>query len=812
MTLEKQPSRWSHGLAIAVLSLVALAGCSAQPGENDDGDLAGEGDDNAVDADTSAVTTTADPTFPLPIEVLGPVGTAVSVNVSLSSLGTNPRLRFECHECGFHDAGLDANPNLTKAAVRVNGGARLPLKRYTARGGVIGNQSIKLPATAEEYGGIGGGYRTVRIELPVTGLKVGANTITFEHVTRAPHSSGFRIVSFDIVNGTTAAPSLLVGGPRKESLPSSWPAPTSAQEIAAGKTLWSKRGSLYDTDYDLLDGVQNGGAVSGSIQASCADCHADNGLDLKYFNYSNRSIIARSQLHKLTAAQGASIAAYIRSVAEPLAANARPWNPPYQPGPGLDARPVREWAGGAGLGAVLENDAQMRPYLFPAGETADQVVAVTSRFGKLNMRELPIAMQLPDWNLWLPRVHPLDAFDTNAAVIRQDQDGTSVNGPYFQVAYDRARTTPNPTTISAFRRNIEEWVQRGSSCYTQAVDRGPPFRANNGVIMGQVVLPPSKQAVLTNANCEQLRHDAGRMGRLEDAKAGLAAFVSVKQWAMMHGNNLEAGSQSVGKNTYVSGMSTSVDASEARGWALSGFSVFFRAPHYVAYDSRKFTFQDKVVGTYESSAWYHLQLLLNPGYRRKTADDPHSGMPSHFPYTISFMELLSSESGVQDSFRFWATYIKIRQQQTNGRYGEENGLDLRTAQPYLVYSDMRGNTKLRNVGQPLWGNLARGLLEGMVADASHATAAQWAATKNNNAVQPSDDDPAKIFSSYNFSNPPGEIIFPNPEPLHGRNTYRVIQQLRAVTKVREQSLGLLIDWAKVMWPDPTSKNRWEALR
>ncbi len=806
MTLEKQRSRWSHGLSIAVLALVALAGCSAQLGE-DDGDPA---DENDVDTESSAATTTADPAFPLPIEVLGPVGTAVSVNVSLSSLGTNPRLRFECHECGFHDAGLDADPNLTKAAVRVNGGTRLPLKRYTARGGVIGNKNIKLPATAEEYGGIGGGYRTVRIELPVAGLKVGANTITFEHVTRAPHSSGFRIVSFDIVNGTAAAPSLLVGGPRKENLPASWPVPTSAQAIAAGKTLWSKRGSLYDVDYDLLDGVQNGGAVSGLIQASCADCHADNGLDLKYFNYSNRSIIARAQLHKLTADQGASIAAYIRSVPEQLATNARPWNPPYQPGPGLDARPVREWAGGAGLGAVLENDAQVRPYLFPAGETADQVVAVTSRFGKLNMRELPIAMQLPDWNLWLPRVHPLDAFDTNAAVIRQDESGKSVNGPYFQVAYDRARTTPNPTNISAFRESLENWVQRGSTCYTQAVAKGPPLRAINGVVMGQVVLPPSKQAVLTNANCAQLRHDAGRMGRVEDAKTGLAAFISVKQWSMMHGNNLEAGSQSVGKNTCISG--TCVDASEARGWALEGFSVFFRAPHYVAYDSRKFTFQDKLVGTYESSAWYHLQLLLNPGYRHHAAGKEDPEMPSHFPYTIEFMDLLSGESGVQDSFRFWATYIKIRQQQTNGYYGVENGLDLRTAQPYLLYGDKRGNTGLRNVGQPLWGNLARGLLDGMLGDAKNATAAQWKASKGGSEVQPSNDDPAKIFSSYDFSKASGPIIFENPEPLHGRNTYRVIQQLRAVTKVREQSLDLLIDWAKVMWPDPSSKDRWEALR
>jgi hypothetical protein len=30
--------------------------------------------------------------------------------------------------------------------------------------------------------------------------------------------------------------------------------------------------------------------------------------------------------------------------------------------------------------------------------------------GNLNPREIPIALQLPDWNHWLPRVHPLDAW------------------------------------------------------------------------------------------------------------------------------------------------------------------------------------------------------------------------------------------------------------------------------------------------------------------------------------------------------------------------------------------------------------------
>jgi hypothetical protein len=59
-------------------------------------------------------------------------------------------------------------------------------------------------------------------------------------------------------------------------------------------------------------------------------------------------------------------------------------------------------------------------------------------------------------------------------------------------------------------------------------------------------------------------------------------------------------------------------------------------------------------------------------------------MPSHFPYTTVFIDDLANQSRVYDRFRFWATYIKIRQQQTNGFYAVENGLDLRTAQAHLT--------------------------------------------------------------------------------------------------------------------------------
>jgi hypothetical protein len=79
------------------------------------------------------------------------------------------------------------------------------------------------------------------------------------------------------------------------------------------------------------------------IRAHCADCHAHDGRDLKYFGFSNVSIAARSRFHGPSDLQGQQIASYIRSL--PVPSPGRPWNPPYQPGPGLDAQPVANWAG-----------------------------------------------------------------------------------------------------------------------------------------------------------------------------------------------------------------------------------------------------------------------------------------------------------------------------------------------------------------------------------------------------------------------------------------------------------------------------------
>jgi hypothetical protein len=313
-------------------------------------------------------------TISLPIEVMGAAGTTKAVQVAIPSqatLGSN-KIWMQIHGFDYDD----------KVGVQVNNSQWFSLN----------SQTVALQGLAAGYGGIGGGFSTLKLtlNLPAGTLQYGTNTVQFRFNSSNGISSGFRVLSFNFLNpdGSQMVPqSAFVYDD-----PSTWQPPSSLpSDISAGKLLW-QQGSLVSS-----------ASSPTPIQAHCMDCHTQDGRDLKYFNYSNYSIRARSVFHGLTAAQGDQIASYIRSLN--ISSPGRPWNPPYQPGPGLDSQPVTSWAAGAGLSSVLDTDAAMLPYVAPTQTAADFNPA-----GNLNIRQTPIAFQLPDWNRWLPKIHPLDAW------------------------------------------------------------------------------------------------------------------------------------------------------------------------------------------------------------------------------------------------------------------------------------------------------------------------------------------------------------------------------------------------------------------
>lgn len=713
----------------------------------------------------------------LPLEVLGRRSSA-SMTLNLPGSGFT-HLYVQCHSCGYGNAALDKGSNV-KASVRINGGSWIKLKHYTGNGASANNNpNIAVMKPESAYGSIGGAFHTVRFTLSTTALKTGANTIEFQHTNPDKRSLGFRIIDLDAMRGTVR---MLGKGAIALDNPATWAAPIDAAtetDRAAGATLWRTNNILIDPFVAQKYGTLKGQTVPGKIYASCSNCHARDGRDLKYFRFSNDSIIERSVFHGLSDKQGKQIAAYIRKLTTPAPAMAWPWNPPYQPGAGIDNRNVTDWAAGAGVDAVLNRDADMRNTMFPGAIDSTTVANLVNVYGNLNMRQLPVALQFPDWNAWLPRLHPLDGFNRTAAPILRDRNGTPTSSglPLFEHEYQAAATAKSNARIDSMAANIRLWLTEGASCFTQNKTSGANWRPSNSTVLRNLGMANAPNVSTTN--CDDIYDKKERLWGIEDVKMGLAAWMNVKQWEIIHGNNLEQPSY---PSIVVKGRTINVN--EKFGWGLEERNVFNRAAHFLAYNSITFIDEDTLVSTYGSTVWYHLQMVLDSGYRK--------WMPSHFSYTLSYIDKLDELSNESQSFRFWATMAKMRQQHTNGKIGIEQGFSLHNAQPFHLYASTSNRTQTRSaVGTTLWRLFSNEILRGFLEQAEGTNYTHW-----ENA------DDLEDVQDYTTAINPGSGDW-DAQDNQGNNTARVMPLLRNLggsgVTVDESLLTRLNTWSRGMW-------------
>ncbi|NBB86145.1 MAG: hypothetical protein GVY12_08010, partial [Bacteroidetes bacterium] len=519
----------------------------------------------------------SDTTITLPLEVIGPDGYTVTEEFKVDFASGVNTLYLKAHNLSYDGKG----------SVRINGGSWIAL---TDR-----NVTCASPESSLEC--IGGAYATIRLTVPISGIVKGTNTIEFRHNYRSGDtSSGWRVLSFNLMrNGTTDVlpQSLFVYDD-----PSTWSPPLPSQsDIDAGEALWHARNSLVDTP---------GGP---SIKAACADCHANDGRDLKYFNYSNHSIVARSEFHGLTQQEGQQIASYIRSLelrhedGTSYEAPGTPWDPPYQPGPGLDDKPVDAWAAGAGLNSVLDEDIEMLPYLFPDGSGGVDINATHANVeGTLNMRETPLAVQFPDWNNWLPDVHPMD---------------------YWGNAFTSG----------------DAWDVYNNDLQT-AIANGDPDQIERELNW------------MTTYAKQESKSQVGGTSDEEFAEARLSMFQwqLIKTWETMHGNHLEDKAQEMNNGYF----------DEPRSWLGRSRTLFDLAPHISNVNglgNPPYTYGSGLQDNFFSHVWYHVQVVVNPGA------DPRSSsqVPVDWNYQDSFIRAFSSATDVGAGLRFVQSWIKKTQ-------------------------------------------------------------------------------------------------------------------------------------------------------
>jgi len=553
----------------------------------------------------------------LPIEVLGANGTISSrtFNLPTDRIESVQTLWLQTHGLKYAD----------QASVQVNERPWIPLN----------NNTMTVADPGRSFGGIGGGYSTLvmTLTLPNGAVTAGANTIRFRFNQTDGLSSGYRVLAWNFL--TADGQRVLPLDAFVEDEPESWKPPwPDAASIDAGRELWHN-GPL------VASSLPN----SPRILAHCGDCHTQDGRDLKYFNFSNNSIVTRSVFHGLTQLQGEQIASYIRSLALPNPG--RPWNPPYQPGPGLDEQPIANWAAGAGLRWVLDRDTDALPYLLnqrsapPTGLASDPpraaanlnhlVGQITPEVfrpdGNLSPRNIPIALQLPDWSEWLPRIHPKDAW------------GAAFERSEFAAWYD-GQTASESKSKPETRRSLRALLAAGRG-------REPGTRP---ILPAFVEWSQARSNFLRNAVNSKVEWTAELTNKVYSTQL----WQLVKTWEMMQEFALEErGHELIGSTA------------DSRTW-------FNTTPKETAPLEAHIPNGPAGVGgsgltnEYFNAAWYELQILLNSG-----AHQHRDRGPIDWVYVVGRYRNLYDETHQPEPTRLLVAVTKALQS-TDPRFGPED--------------------------------------------------------------------------------------------------------------------------------------------
>ena len=607
----------------------------------------------------------------MPIEVIGKEGTSVSreLYLSPSQAEQGVLLWLQVNNLGYQD----------KASIQINDGKWISLNHET----------VQLEKQEAARGGmVHGGFNTIRFSLPLDEpLLSGDNQIRFRFNHSDGVSIGYRVIGFNILdnNGNKILPSSRF----QMEDPAEWVPPYSdPQMIEEGERLW-KNGNLISS-YLETEGNWYAYPIPPKepIRAKCADCHTQDGRDLEIFSYSNHSIIERSKFHGLSEEDGKLIASYIRSLSTEqggVGRYGRPWNPPYQPGPQIASRPPEEWAAGAGLEAVLDEDKDMLLGMF--GKTSKITKSdVNEYFDSDKMWDTslqPLAIQLPDWKHWLPLIHPKDAFSRSNYYQNTDKKYDPSK------AYDEIRkyltNTNEYTEKSLFHQLHQFWLnfrmflqQGGSKADHWRTTDGDPFTKGlkNGV---------SKEMAATS----------------------LARLLAVKFFELHQEFKLE-------------GLATQlIDGAEQprkRQWLGRQYNVFEVPAHFTACFKpgsarcHNFEGQPRETGIFESTAWYQLQQVINPGIA--TSRDV---VPVDYNYQPTLILRASETSQIKEPVRFFYSSNVMYQTRTRVAYftpNDKEGFNMRVMGPWLFFgSDNRNNFEGLQVGEmpKLLNNIQSGL-------------------------------------------------------------------------------------------------------
>jgi hypothetical protein len=413
-----------------------------------------------------------------------------------------------------------------------------------------------------------------------------------------------------------------------------------------------------------------------------------------------------------------------------------------------------EGAAGAGLEAVLETDDETRAHLFPDGINAASIGADQT----LNLRELPIALQLPDWNRWLPEIHPVDVWgDYFLATTPVDgSDGDSygdVLGHYDILVY-RLETEGVQSLID--RNKLTGLVKDFSGA-------GVTYFLQNDYGGGLQNMP-------------------GGMAP-EVGKTSIRRWTNVKLWEVHNSFELDGRAPEI-YGTY----------GEARSWLGAHRQMFDLSPHLSADVPGGFAYQTPIAGQTESKQWYQLQSIVNAGNRAGYPTRPVDW--NYHPMGTGYFE---NSGALTHPYRIAAAWIKLIQlfHNLDRPFGDLEEAYVRQAHPAL-WADMGS---FKGLAPQERADLFSAILSAYMDKVEMHEVTEW--NRPAGANTPGRWEPA----SYVPSTVQGTWSYLHMQGLYADLWYTMIPYFRA-DGVHNAVLTRMIDWGEAMWP----LGNWDALR
>ncbi|WP_299251880.1 RICIN domain-containing protein [uncultured Aquimarina sp.] len=704
----------------------------------------------------------------LPIEILGEEGLVISQSIELNAQTVNiaDRLWLTINNLSYQNKG----------SVKINEGAWLQLNHNTA----------EIHPKELAYGGmVHGGFNTIRLTIPANGLQEGTNTIQFRFDTSDGISIGYRVIKMNLIDSNNTR--LLAESSFIEDTPSNWTAPDNSS-VQNGENLWYNKDLWNHYTLNNNEGFWYGKTIPNrrTIRAKCTDCHTQDGRDLEMFSYSNLSIIERSKFHGMTEQEGKDIAAYIRSLSSnsTVGRYGRPWNPPYQPGPILKDIPIVQWAAGAGLEWVLENDADMAPYIFTNGTSK---IGIRSVFDSDKMEDrtiLPLAIQFPDWKHWLPIIHPKDAYTKNEWWNNTLPDAQNPIKNY-QAIRSQFTNNYNPSTIESFnvpqklrylgigldgRTGFRYFYQHGASNTNH-------WRSDEG-----------------NAN----QHLANGID-LEMAKTSMARLQAVKYFELVNEFNLQDKAPQTVPNV-------EEDQPLERQWPVKWYSVFEVPAHFTSDNSRHYVGQEHKTAHYETSTWYNLQFVINGGNGFVGGTNP-----TDFNYHTPFMGFAEYYSGINEPLRRFSAINHMYQIRTwSGNNGPENeGFRISNQGIWEMMGSSNSNQEfhdpsydivkqLDNIEAGLSDKVLEAMLLQFLNEAEKYDLSTWPRTADGGDYQLdfASKTTTDLISVPHFGNPnQGRLLYHYADKF-----YDIIPRIKDNFTVHCSITNRITNWCKAAWP------------